>query len=150
MTINKAYDFFKSLATETIKKSEIKVYEKFLHILTELKNREFSKDEIHSIETELDHLNLKSNPDNRKKYFKKRLSTFEKYLQETFSLTTKEYYQKLYGGLGLVFGMLFGVVFLSNLDRSIGISLGLIGGTVVGSLIGRHMDARAKIAGNML
>ncbi|MFT6857259.1 MAG: hypothetical protein ACJA0X_003247 [Cyclobacteriaceae bacterium] len=150
MTLQEAHNFFESLKTKTTKKYEIRVYEKFFRILTNLKNREFSKDEIHSIETELDHLNLKSNPDNRKKYFKKRLSTFEKYLQETFSLTTKEYYQKLYGGLGLVFGMLFGVVFLSNLDRSIGISLGLIGGTVVGSLIGRHMDARAKIAGNML
>ena len=101
MTLQEAHNFFESLKTKTTKKYEIRVYEKFFRILTNLKNREFSKDEIHSIETELDHLNLKSNPDNRKKYFKKRLSTFEKYLQETFSLTTKEYYQKLYGGLGL-------------------------------------------------
>ncbi len=150
MTLQEANSFFESLKTETSKKYEIKVYEKFLHTLTELKNREFSKDEIHSIETELNHLNLKSNPENRKKYFKKAHSKFEKYLKETFSLTTKEYYQKLYGGLGLLFGLLFGVIFLSSLERSLGLSLGLIGGMVVGSLIGRSKDAQAKAAGNML
>ncbi len=150
MTLKEAYNFFESLKTETTKKYEIKVYEKFLHILTELKNREFSKDEIHSIETELDSLNLKSNPENRKKYYKKAHSKYEKYLKETFSLTTKEYYQKLYGGLGLLFGLLFGVVFLSSLDFNWRISSGMIGGMVVGSLIGRHMDAQAEAAGNML
>ena len=150
MTLQEANNFFESLKTETTKKYEIKVYEKFLHILSELKLRAFSKDEIQSIETELDSLNLKSNPENRKKYFRKARSKFEKYLKETFSLTTKEYYQKLYGGLGLLFGLLFGVAILSNLERSLGISLGLIGGMVVGSLIGRYMDTQAKTAGNLL
>ena len=150
MTLLEANNFFESLKTETTKKYEIKVYEKFLHILSELKNREFSKDDIQSIETELENLNLDSNPENRKKYFKKALGKFEKYLKETFSLTSKEYYQKLYGGLGLLVGLLFGLVFLSSLERSLGITLGLVGGMVVGSLIGRNMDAQAKAAGNML
>ncbi len=150
MTVQEAYNFFASLKTETTKKHEIKVYEKFFHILSELKNRAFSKEEIESIETELDRLNLKSNPENRKKYFKKALGKFEKYLKETFSLTTKAYYQKLYGGLGLLFGLLFGVVFLSSLERSLGISLGLIGGMVVGSLIGRNMDSKAVLEGRVL
>jgi hypothetical protein len=150
MTVQEAFNFFESLSTETTKKSETKVYQGFLHILTRLKFRDFSKDEIQSIETELDSLNLKSNPDNRKKYFKKSLSKFEKYLKETFSLTSKGYYATLYGGLGLSFGLLFGVVFLSNLERSLGISLGLIGGMVVGSTIGRQKDAQVKSAGNLL
>ena len=150
MTLQEAYNFFESLKTETTKKYEIKVYEKFLHILSELKNREFSKDDIQSIETELENLNLDSNPENRKKYFKKALGKFEKYLKETFSLTSKEYYQKLYGGLGLLVDLLLGLVFLSSLERSLGITLGLVGGMVVGSLIGRNMDAQAKAAGNML
>jgi hypothetical protein len=150
MTLQEANNFFESLKTETTKKYEIKVYEKFLHILTELKNREFSKDEIQSIETELENLHLDSNPENRKKYFKKAIGKFEKYLKESFSLTTKAYYQKLYGGLGLLVGMLFGVVFLSTLERSLGISLGLVFGMVVGSLIGRNMDAQAKAAGNVI
>ncbi len=150
MTLQEAYKVFESLKTETTKKYEIKVYEKFLHILNELKNRTFSEDEIHSIETELDGLNLKSDPEHRKKYFKKALSKFENYLKETFSLTTAGYYTKLYGGLGLSFGLLFGVAILSNLESSLGISLGLIGGMVVGSLMGRNKEAEAKAAGNIL
>mgnify|MGYP000908100328 CR=1 FL=1 len=59
-TLQEAYNIFESFKTETTNKHEIKVYEKFLHILSKLKIREFSKDEIQSIETELDRLNLKS------------------------------------------------------------------------------------------
>lgn len=50
MTLHEAYNFLKSLQIEKAQKSEMKVYEKLLHILTELKLREFSKDEIQSIE----------------------------------------------------------------------------------------------------
>jgi len=150
MTLQEAYNFFESLKNETTKKYEIKVYKKFLYTLTELKNREFSKDEIQSIETELDSLNLESNPENRKKYFKKALSKFEKYLKDTFSLTSKGYYTNLYGGLGLSFGLLFGVVFLSSWERSLGISMGLIFGMLIGSTIGRSMDAKAISEGRVL
>ena len=150
MTLQKAYNFFKSLKTETTKNSEIKVYEKFLHILSELKIREFSKDEIQSIETELESLNLKSNPENRKKYFKKALSKFEKYLKDAFSLTIKRYYTELGIALGASFGILFGVVFLSSWERSLGMSLGLIVGSGIGGAIGRSMDSQAQAAGKML
>jgi len=150
MTLQEAITIFESLKTETTKKSEIKVYEKFLHILTELKVREFSKDEIQSIETELGRLNLKSNPENRKKYFKKALAKFEKYLKDTFSLTSKGHYTNLYSGLGLSFGLLFGVVFLSSWERSLGISMGLIGGMLIGLIIGQSMDSQAKATGKML
>ena len=150
MTIQEAYNFFESLKIDTIKKYEIKVYEEFLHILSELKTREFSKDEINSIETELDDLNLESNPKNRKKYFKKALSKFQKYLKVTFSLTQKEYYTKLGISLGSSYGFLFGVIALSSFERSLGISMGLIIGMLIGLTIGRSMDAKAINEGKAL
>jgi hypothetical protein len=150
MTLQAAYNFIESLKTETTKKSEIKVYEKFLHILSKLKIREFSNDEIQAIETELDRLNLKSNPENRKKYFQKALSTFEKYLKETFSLTTKRYYTELGIVLGASFGILFGVVFLSSWERSMGISMGLIIGSGIGGAIGGSMDTKAMSADRVI
>ncbi len=150
MTLQDAYNFFESLKIETTIKSEIKVYGKFNYILSELKIREFSKDEIQSIETELESFNLNSNPENRKKYFKKALTKFEKYLKDTFSLTSKDYYTKFYGGLGLSFGLLFGVVFLLSWERSLGIALGLIIGMVIGSIIGRSMDTKAISEGRVL
>ncbi len=77
MTIQKAYNFFESLKTETTKKNENRVYDRFLHILSELKIKELSKEEIQSIETELDRLNLESKPGKEKKYVKKALAKFE-------------------------------------------------------------------------
>jgi hypothetical protein len=150
MTLQDVGTFFENLKTQTTKKYEIEVYEKFLHILTELKRREFSKEEIQSIETELDNLDLESNPKNKKRYFKKALSKFEVYLKDTYSLTSKEYYTNLYSGLGLSYGVLFGVVLLSNLDRSLGISLGLMAGMLIGLAIGRQKDLEAKATGKML
>ena len=150
MTLKNAINFFESLEAETSSKPEIKVYQEFIKIITSLKKKSLSENEIQTIETELDRLNLKSNSLNRKKYFKIALSDFKKYLKDTFSLTTKGYYTTFYGGLGLVFGLLFGVAILSNLERSLGISLGLIGGMVVGSIMGRSKDSQAKTSGKML
>lgn len=150
MTLQEAYNFFESFKIETTKKSEIRVYEKFLHVLSELKNRDFSKDEIQSIEAELEGLNLESNPENRKKYFGKALNKFEKFLKDTFSLITKGYYTIIGIGLGSSFGILFGIVILSGLERSLGIALGLSFGMLIGLIIGRNMDSKAEAAGRML
>ncbi|MGD9899813.1 MAG: hypothetical protein AB7T22_11880, partial [Calditrichaceae bacterium] len=144
MTLQEAYNFFENLKIETTNKSEIKVYEKFSHVLSELKSREFSKDEIQSIEAKLDSLNLESNPEKGKKFFKKVLIDFEKYLKDTFSLTSKGYYTSIGIGLGSSFGILLGIVFLSSLERSLGISLGIIIGMITGLIIGQSMDAKAK------
>lgn len=150
MKLQEASNYFESLTKRTTNKSELKIYEKFIHALSELNSRELSEDEIQSIEAELDRLNLESNPENGKKYFKKSLTKFENYLKDAFSLTTKGYYTNLYGGLGLSFGLLFGVVFLSGWERSLGISLGLIIGMVIGLIIGRSMDVKAIREGRVL
>jgi hypothetical protein len=150
MTLKNTFNFFESLVSDTNKKSEIKVYQEFIQIITGLEHKKLSESEILSIETELDNLNLESNPDNRKKYYKKALSIFKKYLKDTFSLTAKRYYTELGIALGASFGILFGVVFLSSWERSMGISLGLIIGSGIGGAIGRSMDSQAKAAGKML
>jgi hypothetical protein len=144
MTLQESYNLFESLKTDTINKSEIKIYEKFQHLLSQLKTRNFSKEEVNILETELDSFNLNSNPENRKKFFKSALNKFETFLKDTFSLTSKGYYTKLYGGLGLSFGLLFGIVFLSSWERSLSISLGLIIGMVIGAIIGQSKDTKAK------
>jgi F0F1-type ATP synthase assembly protein I len=150
MTIQEAYNFFESSKSETTNKSEIKVYEKFLHILSGLKNRTFSKDQIHFIEKELDRLNLKSNPENRKKHLKKALTKFEKYLKDTFSLTSKGHYTHLFITLGVLFGVVVGVLLGEHFEKSLGISFGISIGMLIGTIIGHHMDSQAKAAGNML
>jgi len=146
MTINTAHTLFEKLASETSKKSEIKVYTKFLHILSKLRTRDFSEGEIKAIEKELDSLALEANPKNRKRYYNKALSTFETYLKDTFSLTTSGYYT----GLGMALGMCFGVAAGSLIERTMGVSSGLTLGMLIGLCVGHYMDSQAKIAGNTL
>jgi uncharacterized membrane protein len=98
----------------------------------------------------LDNLNLKSNPENRKKYFKKALRKFEKYLKDTFSLTSKGHYTNLGIALGSSIGVLFGVLFLWSFERSLGISFGISFGLLVGILVGRYMDSQVIAAGNLI
>ena len=150
MKLKNATIFFESLEAETSNKSEIKIYQEFIKIINSLEKKDLSKNEIQSIEMELNKLNLKSNAVNRKKYYRKANNDFKKYLKDTFSLTTKGHYTTFYGGLGLVFGMFFGVTILSNFERSLGISLGLIGGMVIGSIMGRNKEAQAKADGKIL
>jgi hypothetical protein len=150
MTLKNAIHFFESLEAEPNNKSEIQIYQEFIQIITSLEKKGLSETKIQSIETELDHLNLKSNSSNRKKYYKTTLKVFKNYLKDTFSFVPKGYYTTLYAGLGLSFGLLFGVAILHNLESSLGISLGLIGGMLVGSIMGRRKDALAKAAGNAL
>jgi len=150
MTLQEAQIFFQKLRTETTKKPEIKVYNQFIDILKKLENREFSTDEIQSIEEELDSLNLKSNPENKKKFFKKAFSKFEGFLKDTFSLTSKGHYTNLSVSLGILFGVVFGVLIGERFEKSLGLSFGICMGIFIGAYIGRRKDAQAKIAGKML
>jgi hypothetical protein len=150
MTIQETYNFTESLKNDTTEKSEIKVYEELLHILSRLKIREFSKNEINSIETELDRFNLESNPENRKKHFKKALSKFQKYLKDTFSLTSKGYYTKLGVQLGSSFGIVAGIIIGERFEKSLGIALGIGIGMLIGVFVGQSMDAKAKSENRVL
>ena len=150
MTLRKALDYFRSKASETSSKSEIKVYEEFIRVLTKLNERDLSASEIKAIEAELKRLNLDAAVAHKNSYYRKALAQFEKYLKDTFSLTTKGYYTKLGIALGITFGLLFGVVFLSSLERSMGVSLGISLGMFIGLLIGRNFDAQALAKGNMV
>lgn len=146
MTLQNALDHFKNLESKTTKKSEIKIYRKFIQILTSLENSDLLDAEIQSIEQQLDVLHLKANTTNNKKALKQ----FQKYLKDTFSLTPKGYYTNLGIGLGSSFGIVFGIVVLSNFERTLGISFGIALGMLIGLVIGRNLDSQAKDAGKMI
>jgi|TARA_R110000744_G_scaffold219390_5_gene338113 hypothetical protein len=150
MTLQNAVNHFKNLEAKTTKKSEIKIYQKFIQLLYSLGNSALSESEIQSIEKQLDGLDLNSTSTKNKNYFLRTYKLFQKYLKDTFSLTTKGYYTNLGIGLGSSFGIIFGIVVLSNLERSLGISLGIALGMLIGLVIGRNLDSQAKAAGKML
>ncbi len=111
MTIIEASSFFEKLLKEANNKREIRVYKSFNTILLNLRNRDLTEDELMSIETELKKLDLKSNPENKRKYFSKKLSAFKAYLKEEFSLITEGYYTVLGMSLGMCFGVAIGTSF---------------------------------------
>jgi len=136
MNINEATDFFKSQINRVDKKSEIKIYQTFIGILSNLKNRDLTKEELQSIENELDFLALKANPKNRKKYFKQKLAKFQEYLKDKLSLISEGYYT----AIGMSLGVCFGAAFGAQYDMSMGVSLGML----FGLIIGQYMDTEAE------
>ena len=69
MTLQNAVNHFKNLEAKTTKKSEIKIYQKFIQLLYSLGNSALSESEIQSIEKQLDGLDLNSTSTKNKNYF---------------------------------------------------------------------------------
>ena len=139
MNIIEALGFFEKQLKETDKKREIKIYRSFISILSNLKSRGLSENQLLSIENEIEILNLKSNSENKRKYFSKKLNAFKTYLKKEFSLISEGHYT----AIGMSLGMCFGVAFGTSLGSS-GTSIGLALGTLIGLVIGRAKDLEAE------
>ena len=150
MTLNKANNFFKSLISETSEKSEITIYKEFTYILKKLENRGFSEEELETIGTKLNSLNLESNPEKKVKYFKNTLNEFKRFLTKTFSLVSKNYYTNLYISLGAGFGAISGIIIGERFEKSLGIALGIGVGMLIGLFIGKSKDAKALNEGRVI
>lgn len=140
MTINDTTSFLENLLTQTEKKSEIKLYKSFIGILYDLKNRNLTKEQLRSIEEELELLKLKEIPLNKKKYMRRKLDEFKKYLKEEFSLISEGYYT----AIGLALGTSFGIVVGTMFKETMGVSMGLGFGMILGVIIGKTMDLQAE------
>jgi hypothetical protein len=136
MKLNAASDLFKRLIAETNNKSEIKVYENFIAILTDLKHRKLSEEQLKSMEEKLDFLNLQASPENKKRFYSRKLTEYKKYLKEKLSLISEGYYT----GIGLALGVSLGVAYGSMFNMGTGIAIGI----AIGLSIGASMDAKAK------
>lgn len=84
MTIDTAKDYLNSLLINSKTKSEIKIYEKFINVLTGLEKRELSANQLGSIEKKLTSLNLGHQTNNRKRHIRKKSNEFLKYLEKEF------------------------------------------------------------------
>jgi divalent metal cation (Fe/Co/Zn/Cd) transporter len=150
MSITETIDFFKKLSKETNNKRELRIYKDFITMLSNLLDRNLSEEQLLQIEKEIETLNLKSNPENKKRFFSKKLMVFKQFLKAKFSLVPKGYYTNMGIGLGTSFGVLFGVVVLSSFERSLGVSLGIVAGMLIGLIIGHYMDSQVKEAGKVI
>ena len=150
MTLNRANDFLKSLISETTKESELKIYKDFGVILNNLEKRDFSKEELDTIETKLSSFNIELKPPNKNKDIKKVLNDFKRFLHKTFSLVLKNYYTNLYITLGASIGIISGIIIGERFEKSLGIALGIGIGMLLGAFIGRSKDAKAFSEGRVI
>jgi hypothetical protein len=153
MRITEAIKIFETLISRTDKKRDLKIYQSFITILTELKSRNFTQDQQQLIEKELEGFDLNRSEQYQRKYFKKNLERFKGHLKEVFALIPEGHYASLGIGIGMTFGVCLGISFGSVLGLpdggSGGSSLGMLAGMFIGLLIGRAKDAEAKKQGNV-
>jgi len=148
MKLSEALDFLENLIEETNNKSESKIYQGFINVLSNLKNRELTEQQVNSIELKLDSLDLSANSKNRKKYLNRKFTEFTTYLKKEFSFVTAGYYT----GIGMIYGMIFGpglglvlgTAFGGGTGTGIGLSIGAGIGMVFGMMFGAAKDAEAK------
>tara|TARA_B100000809_G_scaffold245861_1_gene273247 strand:+ start:2291 stop:2743 length:453 start_codon:yes stop_codon:yes gene_type:complete len=140
MTLKKSKVFLKTLISESNKSKEIKIYKKFIDVLTSIENREFSTYQIELIEKELTILNLKQPAKNKKRHIKQKLNQFVEYLDSEYSLILEDHYADLGMKIGLVLGMALGTFLLRN---SGGSAIGMCFGILIGFGIGKYMDKEA-------
>ena len=147
MKIQEALDFIKGLLDRSTRKSEFKFYNNFHKILASLKKREFTEEEIKTIELELESLDLTITSINQFKELKKKYTKFISFLETDFSLITPGHYTNSSMIYGMIFGSgigtALGTAFGGN-GTAIGISLGTSLGMLLGIVYGTTKDNEAK------
>ena len=119
-----------------------------------MKDKDLSEDQLRLIKDKLFSLNLKTATENRRKFYKKQLSVFTKFLKKEFYFTTEKYYTEL----GMVYGMSFGTgigvslgtAYDPAIGTSIGLSIGVSIGMIFGMMYGAKKDAEAKKLGRII
>lgn len=139
MSILEATEFFENLLNTAKSKREKRVYKSYVEILSNLKGRDLSDGQLSEIENKLKTLDLNSNPDNKRRFFSKKLSIFKQFLKTEYSLISEGYYTAIGMSLGMCFGVAFGTVFGAS-----GTPMGLALGMLIGLAVGRYMDMAAE------
>lgn len=90
MHINEATKFFHNLLSKAVHKSEIKIYENFIGILFDLENRDLTKEQIQTLETELEKLALITYPGIKKNTLNKNLPPLRSFYKKSYLLFQKD------------------------------------------------------------
>jgi len=77
MLLKDALNHFRNLESEATRKSEVRIYQKFIQVLTRLEDRDLSDDEVQSIEEALDAFDLNSTTTHYNRHWNKALRQFE-------------------------------------------------------------------------
>lgn len=132
--------FLKKQLNKTSEKSEIRTFEKFISILTKLREKELSPDQLDRIESYLAYLELEKIPSFNNDIFKNKLSLFKKYLKNKLRFVPTNYYTMLTAGFGVAFATAFAVQ--TNIDTTL--KIGVASAAIIIIAIGVAIDSRIK------
>jgi len=144
MSIIKTMEIFEKLIEQTNTKREQKVYQGFITILTNLNNRDLTAAQIERVEDELKSLNLIANPENKRRYYSKKLTNFKQFLKNEFSLISEGYYTAIGMSLGMCFGVAIGTS-IGNSGTSMGLAIGILTGLVIGRLKDQEAEKQHRV-----
>jgi len=132
--------FLKKLLSKTEKKSEVKTFKNFIQILTDLKEKDLSQDQLEKVESYLTYLELEKIPSFSNELFKGKLGKFKKYLLRKMKFVPTNYYTTWASS----FAVSFAVAFVVQPNIELSIKLGVIAGALLLIGIGITMDLRMK------
>lgn len=132
--------FLKKQLSKTNEKSEIKTFEKFIGILSKLKEKDLNPKQIEDIESYIKYLELEKIPSFSNDMFKQKLVKFRKYLKNKLRFVPNNYYTTWASSFAISFAIGFAVQ--SKIDMNIKIGVISVALLVIG--IGIIMDLRMK------
>jgi hypothetical protein len=151
MNITETLALLNALKADAKNKRETKVYMCFIRIVTALKNRDLTVEQSRLIQEKLTSLNLTTAPENKKKYYKLKLTDFVAFLKNEFQFTSEKYYTEIWMifgmSIGTGLGLIIGIAFDPALGSSIGLCMGSSVGMIFGMLYGAQKDTEAKKSG---
>lgn len=148
MKISELTIFFKNRKSESIKKSEQKVYKSFVEIFSDLNQKNLSEKQKQKINDKIEMLQLTSVSSEKTKKLKEKRNKLIKYLNENFSLIPRDHYTKLGMSTGIALGApigmtvgIFSGIFLAMIY---GMLFGAVLGLVIGLILGKIKDNSAE------
>jgi transcriptional regulator with XRE-family HTH domain len=132
--------FLKKQLSKTNEKSEIKTFEKFIEILSKLKEKDLNPEQIEGIESYIKYLELEKIPSFSNDMFKQKLIKFRKYLKNKLRFVPNNYYTTWASSFAVSFAIGFAVQ--SKIDMNI--KIGVISAALLIIGIGIIMDLRMK------
>jgi hypothetical protein len=141
MKIDEALIIFFKLKNNTEDRTQSGIYDKFITILLDLQQRDFTANQKKVIETELLSLNLKNNFNPTKKDLNKKLSSFESFLTTKFSIISENYYVSL----GMTLWLFSSIILFYCFGQ-----FSVIGALLVTITLGVILDLEAKGQGRVI
>lgn len=132
--------FLKKQLSKTNEKTEIKTFEKFIEILSKLKEKDLNPKQIEGIESYIKYLELEKIPSFSNDMFKQKLVKFRKYLKNKLRFVPNNYYTTWASSFAVSFAIGFAVQ--SKIDMNIKIGVISVALLIIG--IGIIMDLRMK------